>query len=120
MRFASSLQDGLPEAIKAVVPAQRITAMAKNPQVLMSPEAQGHLKTVMLQFDPNGVDHYNQLLNALKQSLDTALSQVFFVGLIMLIFAFIFNLFLKEIPLRKRHMPLDSTLEKTTEAGRLN
>lgn len=115
--FASSLENGLPEAIKAIVPPQRIAAMAKNPQALMSPEAQAHLKTLMQQLDPQGVEHYKQLLNALRQSLDSALSQVFFVGLIMLIFAFLFNLFLKEIPLRKQHMTSDSTLEKTIGTG---
>ena len=111
--FASSLQNGLPSAIRAVVPPQRLAAMAKNPQALMNSEAQAHLKAMMQQFDPHGVEHYNQLLNVLKQSLDSALSRVFFVGLIILIFAFLINLFLKEIPLRKRHIPSDSRLEKT-------
>ena len=115
--FASNLENGLPSAIRAVVPPQRLAAMAKNPQALMNSEAQAHLKAMMQQFDPHGVEHYNQLLNVLKQSLDSALSRVFFVGLIILIFAFLFNLFLKEIPLRKRHLPPDPTLEKTTGAG---
>ena len=108
-RFASGMAGGLPATIKAMMPAQALTALSISPQALVSPEAQRQLKTIMERLGPQGVALYKQLLQVLKQSLGSALSKVFFVGLLVLIVAFIVNLFIREIPLRKQHVLADST-----------
>jgi hypothetical protein len=46
---------------------------------------------------------FEQVLQALRQALSLALSEVFLIGLFMLIVAFIVNLLIREIPLRKHH-----------------
>jgi EmrB/QacA subfamily drug resistance transporter len=107
-RFASDLAHGFPASIKAVVPMQEITAMVNNPQALISPEGQNHLKTMMAYIDPQGQQHlYEQFFQVLRQSLAAALSNAFAVAFLVLIAAFCFNLFIREIPLRKQHMPAD-------------
>ena len=47
-------------------------------------------------------------MQVLRQSLDFALTEVFLVGVGVLVIAFIVNLFIKEIPLRKQHVITES------------
>ena len=107
-RFASMMAGGIPDKLKAMIPAQTLSALGSSPQALISPEAQSHLKTLIERLGPQGVSLYNQLLQILKQSLCSALSRVFTVGLIVLLAAFIVNLFIREVPLRKQHILADS------------
>jgi EmrB/QacA subfamily drug resistance transporter len=114
-RFASGMAGGLPATMKAMMPAQALTALSSSPQALVSPEAQRQLKAILEGLGPQGVALYKQLLQVLKQSLGSALSKVFFVGLLVLIVAFIVNLFIREIPLRKQHVLEDSTDDRIPE-----
>ena len=50
-----------------------------------------------------GITLFNDLLRVLRDSLDAAISHVFLYGLVIIIIAFVVNLFIKEIPLRTRH-----------------
>ena len=111
-RFAAEFTGGLPEAVKAAIPAQQLDAMAHNPQALLSPEAQDQLQTLIARMGTQGVELYQQVLQALRQSLDVALSQVFVFALFAVIIAFIINFFIKEIPLRKQH-----TMEPLPQKG---
>ncbi|MFH1651837.1 MAG: MDR family MFS transporter [Chloroflexota bacterium] len=104
-RFASGLESGLPPALKAVLPPERLSALATNPQALVSPEAQTQLRALLEQLGTPAMALYPQLLQVLRQSLDSALSQVFLVGFVALVVAFIVNLFIREVPLRKQHLP---------------
>jgi hypothetical protein len=45
---------------------------------------------------------YNQVIQALRESLVSAIAEVFLIALGVMVAAFIINLFIKEIPLRKR------------------
>jgi EmrB/QacA subfamily drug resistance transporter len=102
-RFASEFTSRLPSAIKTMVPAEQLEALAHNPQALMSPEAQAQLQTMIEQLGPQGTQIFQQVLDALRQSLDSALSQVFLCALLTVVVAFLINFFIKEIPLRKQH-----------------
>lgn len=101
--FASRFIGDLPASVKAIIPAERLSSMARNPQALMSVEAQAELRDVLAQLGPQGVALYEQLLQGLRRALDSALSEVFLLSLFAVLIAFVFNLFLKEIPLRKQH-----------------
>ena len=107
-KFASEFTSRLPSAVKAIVPAQQLETLAHNPQALMSPEAQNQLQRIIEQMGPQGAELFQQVLNALRQSLDSALSQVFLFALLAVVIAFLVNFFIKEIPLRKQHT-LDPT-----------
>jgi EmrB/QacA subfamily drug resistance transporter len=102
-RFASELTNRLPSAIKAVIPPEQLSALAHNPQALMSPEAQIQLQRILEQTGSQGDALFQQVLQALRQSLDSALSQVFLFGLFAVALAFLINFFIKEIPLRRQH-----------------
>jgi EmrB/QacA subfamily drug resistance transporter len=111
-RFASELTSRLPSAIKTVVPTQQLEALAHNPQALMSPEAQEQLRRTIEQIGPQGMQLFQQVLQVLRQSLDSALSQVFLFALLAVAIAFLINFFIKEIPLRKQHTLEDTPIKR--------
>jgi EmrB/QacA subfamily drug resistance transporter len=121
-RFAAELINGLPAALKAALPPEQLASLANNPQVLVSAEAQTQLKAILEQLGPQGTVLFEQTLAVLRQALASALSQVFLLALLILIAAFIVNLFIKEIPLQKQQMPagdlgsLDREQIRRTEA----
>jgi MFS family permease len=102
-RFASEFISQLPTAIRTAIPPDRLASLANNPQALVSPEAQTQLQGLISQMGASGSALFEPVLQALRQALSSALSEVFLIGLFMLIVAFIVNLLIKEIPLRKQH-----------------
>jgi EmrB/QacA subfamily drug resistance transporter len=102
-KFASEFIGNLPSAVKAAVPTQQLESLAHNPQALMSPEAQSQLQGIIENIGPQGTELFQQVLQTLRQSLDSALSQVFLFAMFAVVVAFIINCFIKEIPLRKQH-----------------
>jgi len=102
-RFASEFIKQIPPAVSEVIPAGQLSSLLHNPQALVSPQAQAELHNLFAQSGANGAALYEQLLYTLRGSLSVALSEVFTVGLIAIAIAFIINLFIKEIPLRKHN-----------------
>ncbi len=102
-RFAAELGDRLPSAIKSLIPPPQLEALAHNPQALLSPEAQNQLQELLGQMGPQGAELSQQVLQALRQSLDAALSQVFLFAMLAVAVAFLINFFIKEVPLRRYH-----------------
>ena len=107
-RFATEFMDKLPSTVKAVVPAERLDFLVHNPQVLVSPEAGTQLKGMFTMFGAQGAALFDQVMQALRQALSSALSLVFIIAFAMLIIAFLVNLFIKEVPLRKGHVLAES------------
>jgi EmrB/QacA subfamily drug resistance transporter len=106
-RFATELAVRLPPEIKTIVPAQQLNSMIKNPQALFSPEAQNQLQGLFSQAGQQGTTLFQNMLTALRQSLDTALGHVFLFAFGALLCGFIVNFFIKEIPLRT-HYTMDT------------
>ena len=102
-RFASELGSRLPSAIKELMQQQQLADLARNPQALVSPEAQVRLQRIIEQVGPQGAELFQQVLQALRQSLSSALSEVFLLALFAVVIAFLLNFFVKEIPLLKQH-----------------
>ncbi len=103
-RFSMSFMDNLPSSVKSIIPMARLDLLIHNPQVLVSGAAQTQLKNIFETLGEQGIVIYEQVLLLLRQSLDSALSEVFLVGVVVIVIAFFINLFIKEIPLRKVHM----------------
>ena len=104
-RFASELISGVSPEVKRVIPPESLDSLAHNPQALLSPEASSKLWTDY--FEPlgaPGAELFDQLFEVLKLALNSAITQVFFISVIVVIVAWVVNLFLKEIPLRKNHV----------------
>ncbi|WP_448575165.1 MDR family MFS transporter [Thermomicrobium sp.] len=100
-RFQHELTTRIPDAIRASIPAQQLDAI-ENPQVFMSPEAMQQMQQQAAAFGPRGQEMLQLLLTAVRESLASAIDTVFFVGMLILIGAFLLTLFIPEIPLRRR------------------
>jgi len=103
-RFASEFVTKLPEAIKALIPPELLSSVTHNAQLLVSPQMQAQFKIMFNQFGEQGAALYAQALQALREALNSGLTEVFLVAFVVTFLAFIVNLFLKEVPLRKQHM----------------
>ena len=102
-RFASEFTAGLPSQIKTIIPASQLDALVHNPQVLFSLNATDQLKSYFDQLGPQGMALFNQLIQTLKSALNSGITEVFFISLILVAVGWVANLFLKEIPLRKHY-----------------
>ncbi|MFC2068079.1 MDR family MFS transporter [Chloroflexota bacterium] len=107
-RFSSELVSSLPPVVKKAIPPETLASLAHNPQALVNPQAQAQLRIIFNQLGSQGADLFKEMLRTLRSALSSAISEVFLIGLYVLIIGFIINLFIKEIPLRKHHMPTSS------------
>jgi MFS family permease len=107
-RFVDDLSAHLPDGLRGVLSTPQLSAMVNNPQALVHPEKKSLLQVALAQMGPQGADLFEALLQAMRQALQTALSRVFFVGLLVIVAAFVVNLFIKEIPLRRQHKIMDA------------
>ena len=103
-RFASEFLGGLSPEAKVVIPPAQLDALVHNPQALLSPEAQDQLRAAFEQMGPQGASLFEQVFHTLKLALTSGITQVFFIGLVVVSVAWVVNLFLKEIPLRNQHV----------------
>lgn len=99
-RFHSAFAADLPAALKQTIPPQQLAAL-QNPQVLLSAEAMARIQQPFQALGPQGQEVFTQLLAVLRQSLATAITDLFAVGMVLMVIAFTVTLFLREIPLRK-------------------
>jgi EmrB/QacA subfamily drug resistance transporter len=103
-RFAADFMNGLSSTAKEVIPPEVLDGMTHNPQALFSTGASDQLKSIFEQLGPQGAALFQQVFQTLKLSLNSAITEVFFIALIVLAISWIVNLFIKEIPLRKQHV----------------
>jgi len=102
-RFAAELGRRLPSTVKALIPPEQLSLLSHNPQALVSAGAQGQLQSILGQAGSPGAALFQQVLQVLRQALASALSQVFLFALLAVVIAFLTNLFIREIPLRRQH-----------------
>jgi EmrB/QacA subfamily drug resistance transporter len=100
-RFADEFMGGLPPEISEVVPSEQLSSLVNNPQALVSPEAQDQLSSFFQSMGSQGLQLFEQLLITLREALNSALAEVFFIAFCAVAVAFFVNLFIKEVPLRK-------------------
>ena len=102
-RFASDFVATLsPRTLDAISP-EPLESLVHNPQALVSAEAQSELSAMFQQMGAEGEALFEQVLEALKLALNSAVTQVFFIAMVVVVVGWVANLFLKEIPLRKHH-----------------
>jgi MFS family permease len=100
--FRHHLQRTLPPELAQVMPLERL-AQIQNPQALLLPEATQRLQQSFATLGPQGQALFTQVLQALRLSLDMAITQVFTVGTVALVLAWGIVLLLPEVPLRRSH-----------------
>jgi hypothetical protein len=81
-----------------------LSSVTHSAQALLSFQIQDQLKALFSQFGQQGATFYEQTLQVLREALNSGLSEIFIIALVVTILVFIINLFLKEIPLRKQHV----------------
>ena len=102
-RFASRLAESVPQEVGQVLPQERLSVLARNPQELVSSEAQLRLKEMFNEAGPQGAALLEQLMEALRASLSFAIGDVFSIAMVAILIAWVATLFLKELPLRRRN-----------------
>jgi EmrB/QacA subfamily drug resistance transporter len=98
--FQSALQSNMPRALTRLVPPDRL-AQLQNPQLLLAPDVVAKIQHSFAAFGAQGMTLFNQLIDAIRVSLATAITNVFFLGFIIMLLGLFAVLFLREIPLRK-------------------
>ncbi len=100
--FQSALQSNMPQALTRLVPPSRL-AQLQNPQILLAPDVVAKIQHGFAAFGPQGLVLFQQLMQAIRVSLATALTNVFLLGFIVMLLGLVSVFFLREIPLRKSH-----------------
>jgi len=101
--FLTKLTEDLPASLTSVIPAEQLSALADNPQALISPDALTQLQELFAGLGEQGAVLFQTLLTTLRGSLSSAIAEVFFISFLILIVALVFSLFIRQIPLRKHN-----------------
>ena len=99
-RFASGLTESLPDTVRQMLPPGRLDDIAENPQALVNPEALAGLRASFDQAGPDAAGLADQLLEALRVSLASAIGDVFVIGVVAALLALVATLFVTEQPLK--------------------
>ena len=99
-RFAAGLRESLPPAIRESMPEEWIAELEDNPQALVNPEALEGLRASFADRGPEGAETVAQLLATLRETLASAIGDVFLLTVATLVVALLVTLFLEEVPLR--------------------
>jgi hypothetical protein len=75
----------------------------RNPQFLLSSERLDAVREGFQGLGPNGGELFAQSIDAVRESLATAISEAFLIAGFVTLAAVFFGAFLKEVPLRKSH-----------------
>jgi hypothetical protein len=106
-QFKDSMQENLPSEAIQVVPPQMFEQMTSNPNALINSGASESLKDAFAANGESGVALGNSVFEAIRESLASAIGDVFFLAFIFVVIAVIATVFIREVPLRKRGGPPD-------------
>jgi EmrB/QacA subfamily drug resistance transporter len=112
-QFAAAMKINLPAALQKF----NGSAALDNPQVLLSPAASAKIHAMFAQTGAQGDQLFHSFMNAVRQSLSTAISDLFLLSAIVGVVAFVVVLFLREDPLRRTHAIDPESGEEDSEAG---
>ena len=115
-RFAGALRASLPPALTEAVPAERLEAL-QNPQVLLAPQATAQLQQSFAAMGPQGQALFEQLMQAVRASLATSITDLFLFAALAMALGFAVTLLLKEIPLRGGNRPQAEPAVETAEGA---
>jgi EmrB/QacA subfamily drug resistance transporter len=113
-RFAESLSANLPEQLKGLASNPAYAGQLNNPQVLLSADAKTGLLKLFGQFGNQSQNLLDSFMGAVRHSLDFAISEVFFLAMIISVVGLVVVFFLKEVPLRRTHT---ETIEEAGETA---
>ena len=98
-QFKSGLQAN--ETLDAV-PPQLLSSIGDNPNALLSPEASESLVSRFAETGDAGRELGERVLEAIRESLANAISDIFFLAFIFVLISVVAAVFIREIPLKGR------------------
>ena len=106
-QFETSLSTSVTPEIREGVPAELLSGLSSNPQSLVNPDTLGALTAALEEIGPQGAVLARDLLAILRESLASAITDVFVVTTAIALVALVATTFLKEkeIPLRSYAEP---------------
>jgi len=107
----------MPQALTRLASARHLPlAQFQNPQLLLAPDVVAKIQHGFAAFGAQGLALFHQLIEAIRVSLSSAITTVFFLGFIIMLLGLFAVLFLREIPLRTSHtaQPTGRMERKTT------
>jgi len=107
-RFAAQLVDTVPQGVKEVLSPEVLPGLARNPQALINPAASDQLRAAFSAVETGGDLLFQQLLQVLRYSLASAITEVFLIGLSVVILAWLSTIFMKEAPSYNRQAMAES------------
>ena len=96
------MTQNLPGEASEYVPPQLLDQITGNPNALLSPEASDNLMSAFAASGESGALIGAQVVGAIRESLASAVGDVFFLCFIFVLFALVATAFIRELPLRGR------------------
>ena len=95
-RFSSGLLNSVPSEVREAMPGGQLAELARNPQALLNPENRQALEASL-----SGPDSglALQLVALLRDALSNAISNIFLIGLLLLVIAAVATLFMGKVVL---------------------
>jgi len=109
--FASGLVKYLPPQLSTLASNPALANKLNNPQVLLSAEARARLLEMFDKLGPQGQSLFDAFMQAVRHSLEYAITDLFFLATIVGAVGFVLVWFLKEVPLRQTHTLSESSGE---------
>ncbi len=101
--FGVAFQQQIPPAVARAIPPDRLSELMANPEALLSPQAREQMGAVFSQLGPGGAASADQIMTIMRQALASSIHDVFVVGTIVIVVAWIACFFLREVPLQQGH-----------------
>jgi EmrB/QacA subfamily drug resistance transporter len=119
--FQSNLQRNMPQALTRLAAARHLPLTQLNPQALLDPSQLVQLQHSFAVFGAQGLALFQQFIEAIRVSLSSAITNVFFLGFLIMLLGLFSVLFLREIPLRKSNaaQPAEATPSGTNRSRAL-
>jgi len=96
--FHAALPSQLQQVLQSLPPAQR--AAMNDPQGLISSQAQDAIRSSFARFGAQGQTLYEQFVHAVRVGLDHGMGEIFTVGLVVAVLAFLTTFLLPELNLK--------------------
>src|SRR5713226_54474 len=95
--FQSNLQRNMPQALTRLASARHLPlAQLQNPQLLLAPDVVAKIQHGFAASGAQGLALFHQLIEAIRVSLSSAITNVFFLGFIIMLLGLFSVLFLRE------------------------
>jgi EmrB/QacA subfamily drug resistance transporter len=100
-QFKDGMQENLPPEAFEAVPPQLLDQITSNPNALINSGASESLRSAFAANGESGVALGESVFAAIKQSLASAIGDVFFLAFIFVVIAVVATMFIREVPLRQ-------------------